>query len=120
RKIVDDIAAREARFRRRDLLVDESTRAAFYEQRLPAWVRDRKSLQRWIRDNGDETLRFDAESLQQHAGEWLAEADFPHRLDIGGVSLALTYSFAPGAVDDGVTLRLPLAMLNQFPADRAD
>src|SRR5699024_1219276 len=52
-QVVDDIAAREDRFRRRDLLVDESTRAAFYDERLPAGVIDRKSLQRWIREHGD-------------------------------------------------------------------
>src|SRR5699024_635530 len=110
--VVADIAAQEARFRRRDLLVDEATRATFYDQALPGTVRDRKTLQQWLRKHGDDRLRFDAETLHRHSGESLAEADFPRALELGNVQLAFSYSFAPGADDDGVTLRLPLAMLN--------
>src|SRR5699024_6644243 len=109
-QIVADITAREERFRRRDLLVDESTRAAFYDQALPDDVRDRKTLQQWAREHGDDSLRFDEETLRQHSGESLAEADFPRMLTVGNADLVLSYSFAPGAADDGVTLRLPLAM----------
>src|SRR5699024_9935487 len=118
-RIADDIADREARFRRRDLLVDDTTRAAFYDERLPADVIDRRTLQQWIQAHGDAALRFDEDSLLRHSGVALPEGDFPQTLRLGNTPLALTYRFEPGTADDGVTLRLPLPLLNQISAERA-
>ena len=117
--IVADIAAREARFRRRDLLVDESTQAHFYDERLPESVRDRKTLQQWLGDHDDTTLRFDEETLLRHAGIELPEDAYPETLRLGDTPIALEYAFEPGTLADGVTARLPLAALNQMSAERA-
>src|SRR5699024_310700 len=119
-RVVADIADREARFRRRDLLVDETTRAEFYATRLPADVRDRKTLQQWLRKHGDHDLRVDEDSLLQHSGVTLPADAFPQSLRIGDTALALSYCFEPGRANDGVTVRLPLAALNQFPHERAE
>lgn len=119
-RIAEDIVAQEARFRRRDLLVDETTRAAFYEACLPAGVLDRKTLQQWIRKHGDSELHFDEDSLLRHSGVTLPENAFPQTLRIGSMPIALSYRFEPGTADDGVTVRLPLAALNLFPAERAE
>ncbi|MDT0634301.1 ATP-dependent RNA helicase HrpA [Spectribacter hydrogenoxidans] len=118
--LVTDIADREARFRRRDLLVDETTQAAFYDEVLPAAVCDRKSLMAWINDHGDAALRFDEDSLLRHAGLDLPADAFPEVLRLGDVPIGLVYRFEPGDPDDGVTARLPLPMINQFPDERAD
>ncbi|HLQ86507.1 MAG TPA: ATP-dependent RNA helicase HrpA [Salinisphaeraceae bacterium] len=118
-QIIEDIAAREARFRRHDLLVDERSQADFYAARLPSGVRDRKTLQQWLRDNDDKQLHFTEQLLLQDSATALPERAFPKTLSIGNTPLPLTYRFEPGADDDGVTVRLPLAMLNQFPTQRA-
>ncbi len=118
--IVDDIATREARYRRRDLLVDETTLAAFYDERLPAEVRDRKSLHNWIKAGGDAALRFDEDTLLRHAGVTLPENAFPEVLQLGQTPIALTYRFEPGDPAAGVTARLPLPALNQISAERAE
>ena len=118
--LVDDLAAREARFRRRDLLVDEHTQAAFYDQALGADVCDRRSLQQFLQKHGDAGLRFDEDALTRHAGLSLPENEFPETLIVGQTPIRLSYRFEPGHPADGVTLSLPLAALNQFSAERAD
>lgn len=118
--IVTAIAEREARFRRRDLLVDEHTQVAFYDVALPADVYDRKSLALFVKAHGDTALRFDEDSLLRHSGISLPENAFPTTLRLGQTPIALTYHFAPGDERDGVTARLPLPALNQFPAERAE
>ena len=115
-QVIADIAAREARFRRRDLLVDAHTQARAYDAVLPADVFDRKSLQRWLQANDDTPLRFDEDMLLRHAGLSLPEDAFPETLLLGQTPLALHYHFEPGHEADGVTLAVPLPMLNQLDA----
>ncbi|HAF54064.1 MAG TPA: hypothetical protein DCL01_02295, partial [Thauera sp.] len=45
---------------------------------------------------------------------------FPPALEVLGQKLKLTYLHQPGEADDGVTLTVPLAMLNQIPANRCE
>ena len=115
-QVIADIAAREARFRRRDLLVDAHTQLRAYDAALPAEVHDRKSLQQWLKHNDDTPLRFDEDSLLRHAGLSLPEDDFPETLLLGQTPLALRYHFEPGHAADGVTLEVPLPLLNQLDA----
>jgi len=117
--IVEDIAAQEARFRRRDLLVDETTQARFYDERLPAQVRDRKTLQQWLKNHNDLLLRFDEDTLLRHAGVDLPEDAYPQTMRLGDLPIGLDYAFEPGTERDGVTARVPLAALNQVPPERA-
>ena len=117
--IVEDIAAQEARFRRRDLLVDETTQERFYDERLPHSVRDRKTLQQWLQANDDLVLRFDEDTLLRHAGVDLPEDAYPETMRLGDLPIGLDYAFEPGTERDGVTARVPLAALNQLPAERA-
>ena len=118
--LVESIADQEARFRRRDLLVDPLTLAQAYDDVLPAEVCDRRSLEAWLRAHDDAPLRFDADMLQRHAGVELPEDAFPEQLMIGPVPMAVDYHFEPGHPADGVTLRVPLPNLNQVDAARGD
>ena len=120
RTLVESIAEQEARFRRRDLLVDEVTQFAFYDERLPADIRDRVSLQQWLKSNPDTGLRFDEATLLRHAGLSLPEQDYPETLGMGSTRIALRYHFEPGHPEDGITAVVPLPLLNQFDAARAN
>ena len=117
--VVEEIEAREARFRRRDLLVDEATQAAFYELRLDDWVTDRKTLDQWLAKNDARTLYFDDDELLRSAGVELEEAAYPESMTLGDLPVALDYAFEPGTSRDGVTARIPLAALNQMSGERA-
>ena len=47
-------------------------------------------------------------------------AKFPAQLDVAGHKLRLTYRFVPGDPADGVTLHVPLALVNAVPAARCE
>mgnify|MGYP003874044555 FL=1 len=120
RELVESIAEQEARFRRRDLLVDEVTQFAFYDERLPVDVHDRAGLLRWLKTNNDSALRFDEATLLRHAGLSLPEKDYPETLAVGSTRVALRYHFEPGHPEDGITAVVPLPLLNQIHPAQAD
>ena len=120
RVLVESIAEQEARFRRRDLMVDELTQFAFYDERLPRNVCDRASLLRWLKQQDDAGLRFDEATLLRHAGLSLPEQDYPETLAVGQTRVALHYRFEPGHPEDGITARVPLPLLNQIDPKQAE
>jgi ATP-dependent helicase HrpA len=58
------------------------------------------------------------EALMRHAAKGVTEEQFPEVLDMAGARLPLKYRFAPGHPLDGLTLTVPLALLNQLDAAR--
>ncbi len=123
RALVEEVEDLEDRARRRDILVDEETLFAFYDERIPEHIVNGKGFEAWRkkaeRDNPD-ILKFDREALlAREAGE-VTEADYPDELVLGGVRYPLSYHFQPGAADDGVTLTVPAAMLPQLPLARLE
>ncbi len=112
RALIAEVEALEAKARRRDVLIDAEALAAFYDQALPASVVDGPSLQQWLAGGGDDRpLRLTREQLMARSADADA-ADFPDHLPVNGLRLPLTYHFSPGAEDDGVTVRIPMAALN--------
>ncbi|MFB4204641.1 ATP-dependent RNA helicase HrpA [Arhodomonas sp. KWT2] len=121
REVIEAVEALEAKSRRRDVLVDESVLRAFYDERLPAEVVDGPSFERWVRrDGNDERLRMSREQLMEREAGEVTGADYPDHLDVNGVQLPLAYQFEPGHDDDGVTVIVPVAALNQLDADRLE
>ena len=110
--LITEVEGLEAKARRRDVLIDPEALYAFYDEALPAAVVDGPSLQRWLRDGGDDRpLRLTREQLMAREAS-TPVADYPDHLALGGVRLPLAYHFEPGAEDDGVTVRVPIAALN--------
>ena len=58
--------------------------------------------------------------LMRHAAEEITEQRFPETLEVGGVAYALSYKFEPGHPLDGVTIAVPLHLLNQLDEHRCD
>ncbi|MHB1229635.1 MAG: ATP-dependent RNA helicase HrpA [Halothiobacillus sp.] len=120
--LIDEIREIEARSRRPDLLIDDKTLFDFYATRLPVDVFDTPGLIRWLKTvtpTQPDILCMTREDLMAREPDRHDPAGFPDRLQMGAFSLPLSYHFAPGSADDGVTLRLPLAALTQIDADRA-
>lgn len=116
--LIEGIRELEARNRRPDLLIDDQTLFDFYHARLPAAVYDAHTLTRWLKTAEPDALRMtEADVLTRDPLE-RDPSGFPDRLTMGALSLPLTYHFAPGSADDGVTLRFPLAALGQIDAAR--
>jgi ATP-dependent helicase HrpA len=60
------------------------------------------------------------EDLMRHEAAGITTQNFPPALELGPNRYALEYHFEPGSARDGVTLSVPLALLNQVPAARAE
>jgi ATP-dependent helicase HrpA len=120
RELLDDVEELEHRARRRDILVDDQTLFDFYDARLPADVVSARHFDSWwrkIRRSQPDLLTFTPELLvAPHAN--VSERDYPDRWPAGEVPLPLHYQFEPGSAADGVTVDVPLAVLNQLPAEQ--
>jgi ATP-dependent helicase HrpA len=123
RKLVRDIEQLEHKTRRQDVLVDEDLIFAFYDAQIPADVVDVASFERWRKDaEGAEPKRLflTREQLMRHDAAGVTSERFPPQMEIHGQRYPLAYHFEPGTEDDGVTLTVPVAALNQVPAVRCE
>ncbi len=121
RRLVQEVQELEHKARRQDVLVDEHTIFAFYDALIPAGMHNGAAFERWRRDAERENPRLlflTREYLMRHAAADITEEQFPETLDAGGAKLALGYRFEPGHPLDGVTLTVPLALLNQLEEAR--
>jgi ATP-dependent helicase HrpA len=112
----------EAKRRRSGLVRSDDELAAFFAGKLPAGINTSAALDAWYRG---------ATPTEQAAVHWSlgdvlgAEAgvgarEFPLELEVAGHSLQLSYRFVPGDPADGVTLQVPLALVNAIPAARCE
>ena len=116
-KIVTDIEALEEKSRRRDLLVDEDTLIDFYAERLPEHVCSDASFKKWWQKQSlvaPAFLNFDPEALIKKDASHIDAHSFPETYRQGNLRLVLQYHFEPTDIDDGVSLIVPLALLNQL------
>ncbi|GIG91739.1 ATP-dependent RNA helicase HrpA [Plantactinospora endophytica] len=123
RALLDEVEELEHRARRRDILVDDETLYAFYDQRIPADVVSGRHFDAWwkkTRRDSPDLLTFDRQMLVNEGRGGVDAADYPDEWHSDGVALPLTYRFEPGTATDGVTVDIPLPMLNQVDAESFD
>ncbi|WDF97068.1 ATP-dependent RNA helicase HrpA [Pectobacterium carotovorum subsp. carotovorum] len=115
-KLLAEVEDLEHKSRRRDILVDDETLFAFYDQRLPHDVVSSRHFDTWwkaaSRDNAD-LLNFEKSMLIKDGAEKVSALDYPNFWHQGSLKLRLSYQFEPGADADGVTVHIPLPILNQ-------
>ncbi|MBD5804774.1 ATP-dependent RNA helicase HrpB [Azoarcus sp. Aa7] len=123
RRLVAEIERLEHKSRRPDVLVDEELIHAFYEAKLPEGILDLTSFEAWRKQAEKaepKLLHLSRDQLMRHEAEGITTDRFPANFEVLGQKLKLTYLHQPGEADDGVTLTVPLAMLNQIPANRCE
>jgi ATP-dependent RNA helicase HrpA len=113
------VAAMEDKLRRRDIMVGEDRIAAFYDERLPG-VMDLRTLEKLIRDHGDEFLKLEEADLLNVRPDPAALDGFPDRVEVGGREFRAEYVFTPGTDEDGLTLKVPLNLLATIPGERLE
>ena len=110
----EELAQLEERTRRRDILVDDEAVFEFYQRRIPPEVCSTRSFEGWWRKARLETpdlLTMTADALVDDDTPEIDEGVFPPSWQQGDQRLSLGYKFEPGAEDDGVTVKVPLALL---------
>lgn len=117
-KLLEEVTEYEEKSRRRDLVIDENWQANFYDQHLPAEFISQRALESWYKKASAEekrALEFTREQLLSDEAAGIGVVDFPTELEWQGMAFPLSYTFAPNAIDDGVSLSVPVAMLAQVP-----
>lgn len=120
-RLIEEIERLEAKSRQRDILVSEAVRFDFYDARIPADVYSGPLFERWrkqVERTNPRALFMSRRDLMQHAGSDVTREMFPDCLTVGTLTIPLEYHFEPGHPADGVTATIPLAALNQIPAER--
>ncbi|WP_333607311.1 ATP-dependent RNA helicase HrpA [Arsukibacterium sp.] len=115
-RLIDEVIALEEKSRRRDILVDEDSLAAFYAEKIPLWANNRIDFAKWWKKQralDAQYLHFDPQSLLNRDTSDITADKFPGSWAQGNLTLPLSYHFAPGESDDGVSVIIPLALLNQ-------
>jgi ATP-dependent helicase HrpA len=123
RRLVADIERLEHKSRRPDILVDAELIHAFYYERIPKGIHTAAHFERWRRQAEaarPRLLYLSREDLMRHQAAGITTENFPPALELGPNRFALEYQFEPGSPRDGVTMSVPLALLNQVPAARSE
>ena len=115
-QLIREVEELEHKSRRRDILVDERTLFEFYDQRIGTDVMSQKHFDTWWKKaekQDPELLNFERSFLINDDAEQVSKLDFPNFWHQGNLKLKLTYQFEPGTDADGVTVHIPLPLLNQ-------
>jgi ATP-dependent helicase HrpA len=123
RDMLDTVENLEKKTRRRDLLVDDETLAAFYDERLPADIVSGRHFERWWKSLPAKELKaleLTEDDILQRPVDARADQLYPDYLEWEGVRYPLSYEFEPTSERDGVSLQVPLMALKQIPARRLE
>ena len=122
-KLIRQVEDLEHKARRQDVLIDDELIYAFYDQQLPADVCSGYSFERWYRDENRKNptlLMLTREELMRHEAAGITTQSFPKTVRLGGVDCAATYLHEPGDAKDGLTVTVPLFVLNQVNDERCE
>lgn len=115
RELVDSLKELEARERSFNVLASEQQQATFYTERLPESVTDTKSFMQWYRNSEEsfrDSLKMTPEDVLLVEKIHLREDAFPSELQVGSNAFPLKYSFAPGQLQDGVSIQVTPSTLH--------
>jgi ATP-dependent helicase HrpA len=113
RSEVEDL---EERSRRRDIVVSDDVIYDFYDRRIPPDVVSARHFDTWWKKasrTAPDLLTMTPELLTRDEADTVSEGDYPLRWSQGEIDLTVAYQFNPGAADDGVTVTIPVSILNQ-------
>ncbi len=122
-KMVRQVEELEHKSRRQDVLVDDALIYAFYDQQLPPDVYNGHTFEAWYRQQSRENpklLHLSRDELMRHEAAGITTDAFPKAIRLGGVDCQATYLHAPGDARDGLTVTVPLFVLNQVSDERAE
>ncbi|GAA4802096.1 ATP-dependent RNA helicase HrpA [Streptomyces ziwulingensis] len=123
RRLLTEVEELEHRARRRDILVDDETLFDFYDQRVPEHVVSGAHFDSWWKHKRHEEpdfLDFEREMLINEKAGAVTKDDYPDSWRQGPLKFRVTYQFEPGADADGVTVHIPLQVLNQVTDEGFD
>ena len=122
-KLRTEVEELEHKSRRRDILVDDETMFTFYDQRIPQDVVSSRHFDKWWKEaqkTSPDLLNFEKSMLIKDDAKRVSALDYPNYWQQDNLKLRLTYQFEPGTAADGVTVHIPLPILNQVKDEGFD
>ena len=122
-KMIAKVEELEHKSRRQDVLVDDELIYAFYDQQIPADVCSGRLLEAWYKNEvkrQPSLLVLSREELMRHEAAGITTQAFPKTIRLGGTDCTATYLHQPGDARDGVTVTVPLFVLNQVSEERCE
>ncbi|WP_428433665.1 ATP-dependent RNA helicase HrpA [Photobacterium profundum] len=123
RRLLREVEELEHKSRRRDILIDDDELFEFYDQRIEHTVVSGRFFDSWWKKASKEDsnlLNFEREMLFRGDASHITDLDYPNFWHQGNLKLKLSYQFEPGEDSDGVTVHVPLPILNQVEPDNFD
>lgn len=118
--LIDDVEYLEDKVRRRDLLVDATTLEHFYDERIPSHICNMRDFDKWWRTKSKEDpkyLDFSYELIAKSDIMAIEDRLYPEFWHQGALRFKLSYVFDIGNERDGVTVHIPITVLNQVKAE---
>ncbi len=131
-RLIKDIVSLEHKSRKQDVLVDDEAVFAFYQTHIPEQfehkgktqaIVDIASFEIWrkhIEITEPKRLFMQRDDLMQHAADNVTEAQFPEFWHTDDGKFKLSYRFEPRHILDGITLTIPLTVLNRLNAAKLE
>ncbi|MBI3102916.1 MAG: ATP-dependent RNA helicase HrpA [Burkholderiales bacterium] len=122
-KLIAKVQELEHKSRRQDVLVDEELIFAFYDQQVPQDVCNGRSFEHWYRQESKarpDLLKLTRDELMRHEAAGITTSAFPKMVRLGGVDCTAAYLHEPGDARDGITVTIPLFVLNQVQEERCE
>ena len=123
RKLIEEVENLEAKARRRDILVDEEILYDFYDKLVPDDIYSGPAFEKWRKSfehENPKALFLTRDYLMQRDDSHVQGEQYPDHIKVADMLLPLSYHFEPGKKNDGVTVRVPAAALNQLHAKDFD
>ena len=120
RELLEDTAEVERRQRTHGILADDQALFDFYDERLPEKITSAAAFDNWWKHQRQDTpklLDFTRELLLPDGDNLDGYPDTWHQ---GDLTLALTYVFEPGRLDDGVSVQVPIEVLTRLRPEGFD
>ncbi len=119
----NEVEELEHKSRRRDILVDDETLFSFYDTRLPPDIISSQHFDNWWkreRLQKPDFLNYEKNMLIRSDANQVTAQDYPNYWYQGDLKFRLSYQFEPGTEADGVTVHIPLPVLNQVSPEGFD
>ena len=122
-KTIAKVEELEHKSRRQDVLVDDELIYAFYDAQVPPGISNGRDFEAWWRDASrtqPNLLLLTRDELMRHEAAGITTSAFPKMIRLGGVDCSATYLHEPGDAKDGLTVTVPLFVLNQVSEARCE
>lgn len=115
-KVIEEIRLLEKKARRFDVLDDEAI-FQFYDNIIPQEVYSGPHFEKWRKKaekDNQKLLYMQSADIMLHQADTVTEKYYPDKLTLNQMQLPLSYQFEPGQDDDGVSVDIPVHVLNQI------